>query len=70
MKGCLLRAVRNFEDDFYYYVIFEAYSGTNKGKFNLQVYSKQFSDLQKDEWFTTVESAEQIIFASSREAYE
>lgn len=66
----LLKPVRNYEDDYFYYVIFEAVTGMKVGQFNLHIYSKQFGTQEVNDWYKDVKEAEDIIFAHSRNAYD
>ena len=65
----LLKSIRNYEDDYYYYVIFQAVSGDREGQYNLHIYSKRFGNQEYLEWYSTFEDAEAVIFAKSKDAY-
>lgn len=66
----LLKTFRNYEDDYFYYVIFEAVTGAKKGQFNLHIYSKQFGTQEVNNFYPNVVDAEAVIFQHSREAHD
>jgi hypothetical protein len=65
----LLKATRNYEDDYYYYVIFEAITGDHEGQYNLQIYSKRFGNMDFTDWYTDIDIAEGVIMTKSKDAY-